>query len=740
MTILLGSICLTSKISAATTCKLEIDGDNLKIVCDEAVFSGLGNTGYTLVVDSDPSDPYKGIHFNLRSGVVVSDEAKALSFTKETLAKTNSDGIITAGNHNFALEVSVRSNGPGPWQTTRYELGEYDIGNIKSPLPDGLRVESIDENTAIQISCAEGDSCKTYLYQLLYSNEINEGSIPGFDNSFLSIYDQTYNYYFNLPNNSSRNKNIFSDSESADDYKLVISKESIIDHGVETNDIVYNGHLDVIGYPSFNFFNNLRINIQKKALPEGLATDVYIREKTGQLVIEFNDELPEDYFDSLSRVSMETTDGRGYGFKIDVPAEGDSRRDQYFDYGRNNNLFTISYMEYANLFNGEFEFKFESSLYKTYKTKEYELTTAKKDYNPFDMFYCFGTNGFTIVTGNYEFLKDALSEKTYEDVPMRYRNSHGFFHITFSSENYVGEPKIIYPDITNSSLKIKDFGVDGNGDKLYMLNIPYEELKGNVPYDTMPESIVKVTVGHYSDIYAYTLPTDIASWYKMLTLIDDVLNNGVEATADEIAKAVKDADINLDAAVEDGTDGMVVIDSYLAQIIDMINQNRNGLSKEILGENGSAKVTVTVKDSNVDLTKSDVAPLSDDVDEMKGTDVKFSITVENKYMVGNSDGIVPETETVSELTHPMEVTIKLPDEELASDEEYKLLTVHKGEKALIPLEVSEDGSTATAEIDKFSPFQVVIVKKSSENNSKPANPNNNTTDKHQVYVVNTSVK
>ncbi|MGN1054941.1 MAG: hypothetical protein ACI4P1_06650 [Erysipelotrichaceae bacterium] len=737
MTILLGSICLTSKISAATTCKLEIDGDNLKIVCDEAVFSGLGNTGYTLVVDSDPSDPYKGIHFNLRSGVVVSDEAKALSFTKETLMKTNSDGIITDGNHNFALEVTVRSNESGPWQATRYELGEYDIGNIKSPLPDGLKVESIDENTAIQISCAEGDSCKTYLNQLLYTNVHSEGSIFGFDNSFVALYGGEYNSM--IPKWGYKGGNIFSTNESADDYKLVISKEMIIDNGVETNDVLYDGSLNVIGYPNF-YFNNLRINIQKAALPEGLATKTYIRELTGQLVIEFNDELPEDYFDSLSRVSMETTDGSGYGFKIDVPAEGDSRRDQYFDYGRNNNLFIISYMEYANLFNGVYEFKFESSLYKTYKTKEYELTTAKKDYNPFDMFYCFGTNGFTIVTGNYEFLKDALSEKTYEDVPMRYRNSHGFFHITFSDSNFAGEPKIIYPDITNSNLKIKDFGVDGNGDKLYMLNIPYEELKGNVPYDTMPESIVKVTVGHYSDIYAYTLPTDIASWYKMLTLIDDVLNNGVEATADEIAKAVKDAHINLDAAVEDGTDGMVVIDSYLAQVIDMINQNRNGLSKEMLGENGSAKVTVTVKDSDVDLTKSDVSPLSDDVDEMKGTDVKFSITVENKYMVGNSDGIVPDTETVSELTHPMEVTIKLPDEELASDEEYKLLTVHKGEKALIPLEVSEDGETATAEIKKFSPFQVVIVKKSSENNSKPANPNNNTTDKHQVYVVNTSVK
>lgn len=740
MTILLGSICLTSKISAATTfypstCELEIDGDNLKIVCDEAVFNKAGRFSYNLMVDATYDTTGRlmsGVMFNLNTGVTASSDAMELSFTVDTLNKTYSNDIITAGEHDFKLVVTTY---PGGVETTDvYELGQHEIKGVKSPLPDGLKVESIDENTAIQISCAEDDSCKIYLNQLLYTNVHSEGSIFGFDNSLLYLFGGEYSS--NVPEWSYKGGNIFGANESADDYKLVISKEMIIYNGVETNDVLYDGNLNVIGYPNFSF-NNLRINIQKTALPEELATDVYIRELTGQLVIEFNDELPEDYFDSLSRVSMEMNDGSGYGFKIDVPAKGDSRRDQYFDYGRNNNLFIISYMEYASLFNGGYEFKFESSSYETYKTKEFKLTSGKKDYYPDDMLYSLGTNGFTIITRNDKFLEDALDETLYLDIPMRYRNQWGYFNITFSKADNSIESSFLRPD--TSTLQVEEFGVDGNGGKLYMLNIPFEQLKDNVPYNTIPVSVMSINVAHYQGMTS-SVPTDIASWYKMLTLIDDVLNNGVEATADEIAKAVKDADIKLDAAVEDGTNGMVVIDSYLAQVIDMINQNRNGVSKESLGNGGSLKVTVTVKDSDVDLTKSDTSALSEGTDEMKGTDVKFSIDVENKYLIGKTDSVEVETETVSELTHPMEVTVKLPDEELDADEEYKLLTEHNGEKSLIDMEVSADGETATAEIDKFSPFQVVIVKKSTENNPKPGNSQNSTSDKHHIYVVNTSVK
>lgn len=739
MTILLGSICLTSKISAATTfypssCELEIDGDNLKIVCDEAVFNKTGRFSYNLMVDATYDTTGRlmsGVRFNLNTGVTASSDARELSFTIDTLNKANSNDIITAGEHDFKLDVTTY---PGGVETTDvYELGKHEIKGVKSSLPDGLKVESIDGNTAIQISCAEGDSCKIYLNQLLYTNVHSEGSIFGFDNSSLSLFGGEY--YSNIPEWSYTGGNIFGTNESADDYKLVISKEMIIDNGVETNDVLYDGNLNVIGYPNF-YFNNLRINIQKTALPEGLAAKAYIKEKTGQLVIEFNDELPDDYFDSLSRVSMEMTDGSGYGIKIDVPAEGDSRRDQYFDQG-NNKLFIISYMEYAFLFNGGYEFKFESSSYETYKTEEFKLTSGKKDYYPDDMLYSLGTNGFTIITRNDKFLEDALDETLYLDIPMRYRNQWGYFNITFGKEDYSIEPSILRPD--TSTLQVEEFGVDGNGRKLYMLNIPFEQLKDNVPYNTMPESVMSINVAHYFGGTS-SLATDIASWYKMLVLIDDVLNNGVEATADEIAQAVKDADIKLDAAVEDGTNGMVVIDSYLAQVIDMINQNRNGVSKESLGNGGSLKVTVTVKDSNVDLTKSDTSALSEGTDEMKGTDVKFSIDVENKYLIGKTDSVEIETETVSELTHPMEVTVKLPDEKLDADEEYKLLTEHNGEKSLIDMEVSADGETATAEIDKFSPFQVVIVKKSTEDNPKPGNSQNSTSDKHHIYVVNTSVK
>lgn len=736
MTILLGSICLTSKISAATTfypssCELEIDGDNLKIVCDEAVFNKTGRFSYNLMVDATYDTTGRlmsGVRFNLNTGVTASSDARELSFTIDTLNKANSNDIITAGEHDFKLDVTTY---PGGVETTDvYELGKHEIKGVKSSLPDGLKVESIDGNTAIQISCAEGDSCKIYLNQLLYTNVHSEGSIFGFDNSSLSLFGGEY--YSNIPEWSYTGGNIFGTNESADDYKLVISKEMIIDNGVETNDVLYDGNLNVIGYPQYNF-NGVLIDIQKTALDKDLTSKVYIREKTGQMVIEFNDKLPEDYFDNLSRVSMEKTDGSESGIKIDVPAKGDPRRSQYFD-EENNKLFIISYMEYALLFNGDYEFKFESSSYGTYKTEKFELTSGKKDYYPGDMIYSLGTNGFAVITGNNRFLNDALDDTLYLDVPMRYRNHLGYFGITFNKEDYSIDSYIFRPDITK--LKVEEFG---EGNTLYMINIPFEELKGNVPYNTIPESVMSINVAHY---YGRTssLTTDIASWYKMLVLIDDVLNNGVEATADEIAQAVKNADIKLDAAVEDGTNGMVVIDSYLAQVIDMINQNRNGVSKESLGNGGSLKVTVTVKDSNVDLTKSDTSALSEGTDEMKGTDVKFSIDVENKYLIGKTDSVEVETETVSELTHPMEVTVKLPDEKLDADEEYKLLTEHNGEKSLIDMEVSADGETATAEIDKFSPFQVVIVKKSTENNPKPGNSQNSTSDKHHIYVVNTSVK
>ena len=739
MTILLGSICLTSKISAATTfypssCELEIDGDNLKIVCDEAVFNKTGRFSYNLMVDATYDTTGRltsGVAFSLNMGVTASSDAKELSFTIDALNKASSNGVITAGNHDFKLDVTVYSGGNSA--TDIYELGKREIKAVKSPLPDGLKVESIGEHTALAISCAESDSCKAYLNQLLYSNVYNEGSIFGFDNSYVALYGREYNSM--IPKWGYKGGNIFGTGESADDYKLVISKEKIIDNGVETSGVTYDGGLNVIGYPQYNF-NGVLIDIQKTSLDKDLTSKVYIRENTGQMVIEFNDKLPEDYFDNLSRVSMEKTDGSGSGIKLDVPAKGDPRRNQYFD-EENNKLFIISYMEYALLFNGDYEIKFESSSYDTYKTEKFELTSGKKDYYPEDMIYSLGTNGFAVITGNDRFLNDALDDTLYLDVPMRYRNYLGYFNITFNKEDYSTDSYIFRPDITK--LEVEEFGEDLRGNTLYMINIPFEQLKGNVPYNTMPESVMSINVAHYFGGTS-SFATDIASWYKMLVLIDDVLNNGVEATADEIAQAVKDADIELNAAVEDGTDGMVVIDSYLAQVIDMINQNRNGVSKESLGNGGSLEVTVTVKDSNVDLTKSDTSALSEGTDEMKGTDVKFSIDVENKYLIGKTDSVEIETETVSELTHPMEVTVKLPDEKLDADEEYKLLTEHNGEKSLIDMEVSADGETATAEIDKFSPFQVVVVKKSSENNSKPANPNNNTTDKHQVYVVNTSVK
>ena len=92
MTILLGSICLTSKISAATTfypssCELEIDGDNLKIVCDEAVFNKTGRFSYNLMVDATYDTTGRlmsGVRFNLNTGVTASSDARELSFTIDT--------------------------------------------------------------------------------------------------------------------------------------------------------------------------------------------------------------------------------------------------------------------------------------------------------------------------------------------------------------------------------------------------------------------------------------------------------------------------------------------------------------------------------------------------------------------------------------------------------------------------------------------------------------------------------